>query len=245
VRRWVEAGVLVVGLSELGSTPVADAPTTGMWRRFVAPLRDHAAALADAAGPQRPICVGGDDTAWSGALTDALRSTAGDLRLVDPGAAVTGSCASVVWTGSARDAASMRIGLDGAGGAQVPLILNDAARTQGYLDAVASSTPRPDVGVCACAELAGGPITPAARAFVHDYGATNGLVPGPFAVEGFDAGAWLSAVLGGAAPGGAMTDGIAGPYRWDGTGELADVPERCARASGVRWIVVNEVGGRC
>jgi hypothetical protein len=240
VNDLIAAGIPVLSLSELGSVPSVRGP----WRRFVPALSAQVAVLGRSARTSR-ACLGGEDSAVSATVTGAIRAEASTAQLIGSSpdqaadSAIAAECRLIVWTGSAPGASSLREALDHAGGAAIRLVLGDAARTQGYLDA-AFPAALGDVGVCPCVDLGStGSIAPPARAFAHDFTADTGLQPGPFAAEGYDAGtlllAWLSGNRWGDARKGSLT-GIGGSYRWDDRGELADPHIRSFRALGVRWV---------
>jgi hypothetical protein len=218
---------------------------------LVAPVSVMTRALVRVAGELRhtaPACMFGDDTAWSNEVQAEIEDAPTGIRVrpisapIDQSgeAIATAGCGTAVWTGTATGADTLA---DAIGGT-VPLVVDDAARTNGYLVArwPATST---TLAVCSCGDLSTS-AEPDAQRFVHDFQASTGLDAGPFAVEGFDAGTWILRALqeGGtrehvAARLASATrfEGLARTYGWDDRGRTLDQGMRAYRAVGLRWLV--------
>ncbi len=247
----LSAGVPMLSLSALDDRP-AGRPHPP-WRRFVASVSVQARALLRVAGNlhrREPTCVLGEDTAWSERLRAEIDRIHLGIRVkpVDsvPSEArapvLSTGCGAALWTGTAPGAGA----LDMAIGGRIPLVLDDAARTGGFLTSRwpgGSSV----LAVCSCADFStrGDPV---AQRFVHDYQATTGLDAGPFAVEGFDVGTWIARALQVGPSRGQVAArlarvtrfaGIARTYAWDRDGRSRDEGLRVYRAIGVHWIIAH------
>jgi ABC-type branched-subunit amino acid transport system substrate-binding protein len=238
-----EAGMPVLSLSS-----VSDRASGVTWRSVVAPAADEARTLAERASvlaPEGTVCTAGEGTAWSEALRAALLTELGDVPVrevggspAEAGSAGTG-CAVAVWTGSAEGGAAFRSALDGA----IPLLVASSARTAGYLEMLGPLDDE-QLGVCPCEDVTTTP-DPSRQGFVHTFQEATGLDPGPFAIEGYDAGRLLADLLDratdrvGLAAGLAATThyvGLGGSYRWTPGGDLRAPRVRMYEASGVRWL---------
>jgi hypothetical protein len=151
-------------------------------------------------------------------------------------------CRVVVWTGFAEGAAALRRGLSRS----VTLIGSDAIRADRF---PLEAGPRAELttATCGCLDLSLS-TQPRAQRFVNAYQSSTGLVPGPYAVEGNDAGLLLLRAIGGQAAPTAETVAAAlrtterfrglGSYRFDRRGRLVD-PERSVGVAQVRagrWL---------
>jgi hypothetical protein len=235
------ARVPVVVLSEAAPrTPRSDA-----WRSLVPRISAEAAALVSA-GDGRPICMTGDGSAWSRLLTSEVRravhrlSPAGPepmVRAVDPGSPPT-DCGIVLWTGSAAGAVALQ-----TAPSDVALAVGSRARTASLLERTGPVAGLVS-GVCGCVDV-GTSSDPHVQGFVHDFQASTGLDPGPYAVEGYDAGSMLRRALEGEpSPVQARTSlstrtsykGVASRYVWDPQGDLEAPTVRTYAARGWRWL---------
>jgi hypothetical protein len=239
VEELGDEGVAVVSLSDLVE-PAATSGTTV--RALVAPVTRQADTVR-AAAPPGAICAAGERSPWSEAFTDALRPVT-DLSgppAAAAAAAAENACATVVWTGAAEDAATFAALLRRT----VPdatLILGSPARTSRF----AAEPPLwlTPLAECACVDLSTS-AEPEEQAFLHAYASANGLDPGPFAAEGYDAGRLIaSAARGGTTrqaiaaelAGRARYAGLAGTYVWGSDGDLRDPPVRMYERVGLRWL---------
>lgn len=240
---FATAGLPLLSLSD-GALPAVPGL---VWRRFVAPAPAQAEELSARAARSAvgPVCIVDEGSTRSQALAAAVaRRLAG--RAAPREAGDTGGCHAVVWTGGPSGAVSIRASLDPA----IPLLVSDAAKAAGYLDA---ANPASDgtVAVCPCLDVSTD-TSIEARRFVNVYQAATGLAPGVYAAEGWEVAILLVRLAGDAAVAprgragfrsaiGALvaTGGIAGDVTFDAhgdpTGELATA--HATRAAGLRWIV--------
>jgi branched-chain amino acid transport system substrate-binding protein len=248
----VTAGVPVLSLSSLSESPPEGGPPPA-WRRLVAPVSVTARALVRVAGKLRrsaPVCVFGEDTSWSNRVRAEIEGARTGVRVrsvttsLDHGgeAIEAAGCGAAVWTGSASGADALAETIGGI----VPLVVDDAARTDPYL---VSRWPAAwtTLAVCSCADLSTSE-DPDAQRFVHDFQASTGLDAGSFAVEGFDAGTWIvRALQQGATREHVATrlssvnrfDGLARTYRWGDRGSTLDQGLQVYRAVGLRWLTAR------
>lgn len=229
------------------------------WRSLVPPPSAQADVIrrfGSAAAPPGRICLAGDASAQSSGLSASLApATWGRSRPRDMGSAsgpadlarlierigVRG-CRVVVWTGFAEGAAALRRGLSWS----VALIGSDAIRADRF---PLEAGPRAELttATCGCLDLSLS-TQPRAQRFVNAYQSSTGLVPGPYAVEGNDAGLLLLRAIGAKAAPTAETVAAAlrrterfrgiGSYGFDRRGRLVD-PEGHVRAAQVRagrWL---------
>jgi branched-chain amino acid transport system substrate-binding protein len=263
--RLDAAGVPTVSLSTRGG-PLGHAWTR--WRRAVAPGSEAtgsvAAAVRAATGAQGSICLAGDGSEHAAWLSERLRRSLGgrvsaDLTIaaddaVSGGVGVirTAGCSTVAWTGfdplaSALVEAMRADGLDG-----VRMVGSEAMKGERFLDE--SHGADGTVVTCPCVDLTTSTRIDAQR-FVHDYQSAVGSPPGVFAVEGWDAASMLlEQIRAGATDRDALGDGLAeattyeglaGPYAFDGDGEIERGSARVIayRAEGLRWLPVAEDQG--
>jgi branched-chain amino acid transport system substrate-binding protein len=248
------AGLPVLTLSSLSEPPAGKGPPPA-WRRFVAPVSVTARAeLLVAANIHRadPVCVLGEDTIWSTTVRTAIDRTRTGVRVRSitppPGESLAAieaaGCGAAMWTGGAPGAGALADAIHG----NVPLVLDDAARTTGYLVG-RWPTASTALAVCSCADVSTSE-DPDAQRFVHDLQASTGLDAGPFAVEGFDAGTWLVRALGEGATREQVADrlasltrfdGLTRTYRWDDRGSPLDQGVRVYRGVGLRWLPAGPV----
>jgi branched-chain amino acid transport system substrate-binding protein len=249
VDSLLAARVPVLSLSSIDEPPSRGAHPA--WRRFVAPVGAMARALVQVAAnlyPKAPVCVLGEDTPWSVRLRIAigLNHTGVRTRTVTspvPAALETiraKGCRTAVWTGTAPGAVALEEAVEG----KAELVLDDAARTDGYLVSRWPSAPGA-LAVCSCSDLSTSE-DPNAQLFVHDYQASTGLDAGPFAVEGFDVGTWIVRSVRVGPTRQQVTErvaastrfgGLTHTYRWDDRGVLDREVLRVYRAVGLRWLV--------
>jgi branched-chain amino acid transport system substrate-binding protein len=247
------SGLPVLSLSSLSEAPPRSGPPPS-WRPFVAPVSVMAHALVQVAGDLRgaaPVCMFGDETAWSNRVQAEIEGIPTGVRvrsvtvpLDQSGEAIAAAgCGTAVWTGTATGADALADAMRGT----VPLVVDDAARTDGYLVARWPGTST-TLAVCSCADLSTSKDLDAQR-FVHDFQASTGLDAGPFAVEGFDVGTWILRALEGGATREHIAarlasanrfDGLARTYRWDDRGSMLDQGMRAYRGAGLRWLVAPE-----
>jgi hypothetical protein len=99
--------------------------------------------------------------------------------------AIEAECGVVLFAGGAQAAGQVRAALDGAGGADVELIIGSAALERTFFS-VAGDSSGPTRAVCGCSAptLEEGHT---AETFVQQYRAEHGVVPPAFAAEGHDA----------------------------------------------------------
>lgn len=225
------AGLPIVSLSQMDQAPAA-----GVWRRFVRPLGAQAIVLADIAvrsAGTGPVCVREDATAWARDLVAAVLTHLGPAQAGQ-------DCDVAVWVGPASGAEALR-----AGEPAMPLILADAARTVASVSLPGSGR---ILGVCSCADLTTS-ADPAAQSFLHRYQAATGLEPGPYAVEGYDAGRLLAAAatsdatregIAGSLEAQSGFTGLAGRYVWLPDGDLRAPDMRIYEAKGARWFVLSD-----
>jgi hypothetical protein len=248
VDSMLAAGVPVLSLSSIDESSSRRPPPA--WRRFVPPISVSARAIVQVAGNlQRdaPVCVLGEDTAWSELLRAAIDRSRTDVRtrsITSPpseaGAAIEGQgCRASVWTGTAPGADALRRSL----GENVAMVVDEAARTSGYLESRWPDAPSA-LALCSCVDLSTS-LGLDAQAFVHDYQASTGLDAGPFAVEGFDAGTWIVRAIQAGPTRAQMADrlastarfsGLARTYRRDDGGGISVEGVRVYRAVGLRWL---------
>jgi hypothetical protein len=243
LRSLADAGVPVLSLSSLDD-PISGTGEGSLWRRWVPDAETSAVGTLEAAGAASATgCILEEPGAWSdrfGARLEAAGGPHGWAASSD-----VGGCAAIVWSGSAAGATALRARFDG------PMILTEQARTQGFLDATRASVGLPTIGTCACKDVTTS-ARPRDQAFVHAYQLASGLDPGPYALEGYDVGAFLLAAATGpggptraavvAALGSQVTfEGVAA-YGWEPSGELNRPGIRIYRAEGVRWLPAGGVG---
>jgi branched-chain amino acid transport system substrate-binding protein len=247
LESMLTAGVPVLSLSSIDEPP--SGVSTPSWRRFVPPISVSARAIvrvAENLQPGAPVCVVGEDTAWSELLRAAIDRSPADVRRrsitsspSEAGGAIEAQgCGAAIWTGTAPGADALRRSL----GEGVALVLDDAARTDGFLTGRWPDAPRA-LAVCPCVDVSTS-AGPDAQAFVHDYQESTGLDAGPFAVEGFDAGTWIVRAIQAGPTRPQVADrlasatrftGLVRTYRWDGGAAVAAVG--VYRAVGLRWLV--------
>ena len=258
-----EAGVPTISMSELD--PSLATRGWSSWWRIVAGISWEAAALAAVirASPEAVdgVCVAGDDSGQSTALSELLSADLGarviaSLDLLDEDALpdvlqlVDGSgCGLVVWTGFGPGATLLRTGLTEAGSVSLPLVGSSAMKTESYLS-MTDDAGDGTIVTCACVDLASS-TRPDARRFIHDFQSRFGSPPGVFAAEGWDAGGMVLATFGAGAQdrrtvSAALSrldeyDGLANTYRFD-DGELqpGSAGVRVFQAEGVRWAPVGQ-----
>jgi len=234
--RLASAGLPIASLSEIGPRHREGSTL----RRFVPSLEVHARSLAGLGRGGSP-CVAGDGSAWSDALAAAVaaRTTlvgapAGVVR-----AAADAGCTTLIWTG-AGDGATEVAALLSARAPRIRLVLAARARTASVAETLGS----PADAVCPCADLSTS-SAPSAQRFLHELQAATGLDPGPYAVEGYDAGR----LIGRSATGGRTRrevaaslaevehlGGVVARYRWRPTGDLIRPSVRMYERVGLRWL---------
>jgi branched-chain amino acid transport system substrate-binding protein len=261
------AGLAQISLSSLD--PSSAGNEWSDWRRAVALAGAQARALAAFARglpSARPgICLAGDGSELAAAVGRvagrqleelvAARITVppGDASAVRATSAIRrAACGLVLWTGYGARAAALRLRLS-TSGRPVQMLATDAAKTEAYL----TETGREGDGTvvsCGCVDLTTSTRLDAQR-FINAFQFDIGALPGPYAVEGWDAGnRFIEAVRRGALTrqqvataleGDRRYDGLAGPYAFLGDGELeaSSAAIRFYRAEGGRWIGLGSDDG--
>jgi branched-chain amino acid transport system substrate-binding protein len=270
-----EAGVPTLSLSPQspspwpvgasGSQPAPDG-REGLWRRLVPDQSLQATAIADLIGsneslvpgmpPASPACLIAENSSYAEGLNDGIEEAllsdvatatvpAGDtsaaVELVRQG------CSRLVWVGSTEGAAALAAAMSDAGlGTPASIDLApDAVKTVG------PSSDRTLEGVafrsvtCPCVDVTTS-LDPPARRFVNTYQAANGLPPGIYAAEAWDAGQMLArpirdgvrdrAALRGALAASPSWEGVSGSLAFDEAGELRDPRVHVFDAAGTRWL---------
>jgi branched-chain amino acid transport system substrate-binding protein len=239
------------------------------WRRAVALAGAQARALAAFArglpAARGGICIAGDGSGLAVAVGRAagrqLEGVVASRIAVPPGDASAAAAASavrragcglVLWTGYGARAAALRLRLS-TSGRPVQMLATDAAKTEAYL----TETGREGDGTvvsCGCVDLTTSTRLDAQR-FINAFQFDIGALPGPYAVEGWDAGnRFIEAVRRGALTrqevataleGDRRYEGLAGTYafRRDGELEASSAPIRFYRAEGGRWIGLGSDDG--
>jgi hypothetical protein len=213
---------------------------------------------AGAAPEASALCLAGDDDVTSRALLETaerLGEAAGDPELLMIGVAETGraaadavvariraaGCPVLAWVGGTPVAASVLPSIPDP----PPVVGTSRMKTDDGLDLASSGGPV--FTVCGCADVSLS-TDPRWQRFVHDLQAESGAPPGPFAVEAYDAGRLLIALLertDGTRPGvaSALDDlsrfgGLAGGYTFEPDGSRGPEPLHVGiwRAAGSRWL---------
>ena len=261
------AGLPQISLSSLDPSSARNGWSD--WRRVVAFAGAQARALAAFArglpAARGGICLAGDGSGLAAAVGSvAARQLEGDVGAritVPPGDATAAraagairreGCGVVLWTGYGVRAAALRLRLS-TSGRPVQMLATDAAKTESYL----TETGREGDGTvvsCGCVDLTTSTRLDAQR-FINAFQFDIGALPGPYAVEGWDAGnRFIEAVRRGAITREQIAaalendrsyDGLAGTYAFRGDGELeaSSAAIRFYRAEGGRWIGLGSDGG--
>jgi hypothetical protein len=240
----------------------------GVWLSLVAGQAREAVLLlsaADVAPEGAALCVAGDDHPTSRALlatAEELGRAAGDpvvavAGTVTEGGAATGDavadriedagCPVLAWTGGTAGAEAVLSRLP-----ENPALVVGPSRI-GTDDGLALATADRDViTVCACVSV-NLSLEPAHMRLVHDLQAASGAPPGPYAVEAYDVGRFLSGLVLGAGSddlrdvlAAALEDpadvrGLGGEYRFEPDGSRAPDTFRVGawRAAGSRWLPIE------
>jgi branched-chain amino acid transport system substrate-binding protein len=269
-----EAGVPTLSLSPLSPSPWSlgseDRPAGSadtLWRRLVPDQGSQAASLAAAVlrasaapgnEPSGPVCIFSEDSAYSRDLRAALTADLqGDVGLVVPPDdgpqeavdAVRRGCGLTVWTGSTEGAADVSEALGEAGIDRTPeLDLGpDALKT-----VIPPTAPNRDgvvVGAltCPCVDVSTARDLEVRR-FINAYQSANGLAPGIYAAESWDAaGIFLSALRQGVTDRDGMqgvigsydaVEGVAGTIRFDAAGDVQGPRVGLYAPFGTRWLAL-------
>jgi branched-chain amino acid transport system substrate-binding protein len=270
-----EAGVPTVSLSpqspspwsagEFGAPVPSDVALGGLWRRLVPDRSVQAAELADLIGHERertgvpppdPVCRVVERSSYAEDLDDAIASalppevattsvSEGDMpAAID---LIRDGCSRLVWIGSTEGVSALAAAMADANlGAPAAIDLApDAVKTVGpssdrSLDDVAFGSV-----TCPCVDVTTS-LDPAAHRFINAYQAANGLPPGVYAAEGWDAGQMLArSIRDGAHDRSAVSDWLAPTTSWDGVsgsltfdeaGELRQPRAHVFDAAGTRWL---------
>ena len=261
------AGLPQISLSSLDPSSARNGWSD--WRRAVALAGAQARALAAFArglpAAREGICLAGDGSGLAAVVGRAagrqLEGIIGARITVPPGDASAAraatavrraGCGVVLWTGYGARGAALRLQLS-TSGRPVQMLATDAAKTEAYL----TETGREGDGTvvsCGCVDLTTSTRLDAQR-FINAFQFDIGALPGPYAVEGWDAGnRFIDAVRRGAITRGevatALEDdrgfvGLAGTYAFRGDGELdaSSAAIRFYRAEGGRWIGLGSDDG--
>jgi branched-chain amino acid transport system substrate-binding protein len=261
------AGIATLSLSSRG-THVAEMGLE-RWRRLVAPRALEAAALAStvdrmaAAGNGLCLLDALASPGWPKLIRTELRSpvilqmpspesTADIARAVERVAEA--NCAVVIWDGSAEVAGVFRKAMVERGLRNVTFAGPDTLKQDVYL-ATAGPAARRTVVTCPCVDLSAATGLKAQR-FIQDYQAQEGVPPGPYAAEAWDAARmFVQAVRAGAdgreAVAAALArtrtyEGLAGRYAFAPDGELRPGTQivYLYRDEGGRWIRIAAQGSR-
>jgi hypothetical protein len=262
-------GLPVVSLSWAWGPP---SDGDGLWLSPAAGQAGEAVLLLSTAdvGPEgATVCLAGDEHPTSRALlatAEELARAAGHPDVAMVGTVVGGDvpiaapvadriedvgCPVLAWTGGTAGAEAVLSRVPGD-----PSLVVGASRI-GTDDGLALATAGRDViTACACVSLSLS-LEPAHMRFVHDLQAASGAPPGPFAVEAYDAGRFLSGLVIGAGSDDlrevltaaleepAEIPGLAGSYRFEPDGSRA--PDTLTvgawRARGSRWLPAERAAG--
>jgi branched-chain amino acid transport system substrate-binding protein len=260
------AGIATLSLSSRGTR--VDEMGLAHWRRLVAPRESEAAVLASAvdgaAGARKGVCLMDASAApgWPSLIRRQLRSRVvlemrspevaeGVARAVAR-VAETG-CGVVVWDGSAEIAGTFRSDMVDGGLRNVAFAGPDTLKQDVYL-ATAGPAARRTVVTCPCVDLSAATSLKAQR-FIQDYQAEEGVPPGPYAAEAWDASRMLVQALrtgvedrdaiAAALAGTRSYDGLAGRYVFAANGELrpSTAIVHLYRDEGGRWIEIRGTSG--
>jgi branched-chain amino acid transport system substrate-binding protein len=261
------AGLPQISLSSLDPSSARNGWSD--WRRAVALATAQARALAAFAralpAARAGICLAGDGSGLAAVVGRAagrqLEGIVGAKITVPPDDASAAraaasvrraGCGVVLWTGYGARAAALRLRLS-TSGRPVQMLATDAAKTESYL----TETGREGDGTvvsCGCVDLTTSTRLDAQR-FINAFQFDIGALPGPYAVEGWDAGnRFIEAVRRGAITRGEVAaalegdrsyDGLAGTYAFQGDGELqaSAAAIRFYRAEAGRWIGLGSDDG--
>jgi branched-chain amino acid transport system substrate-binding protein len=278
-RILAEAGVPTLSVSPQSPSPsapprTANSPATlGSWRRFVpdgsfqvsalARMVEQAASPTAPEVPVEPVCIFAEDWPYSvdlqrdldAALPAAIVRTAPTPGDVDAAVAdVEQGCSIVVWTGAPDGAVELTSALPDAqlvGGRPVDFAA-DALKT-----VIPPTVPNREgvmVGAltCPCVDVSTQRADDV-RWFVNAYQSENGLAPGIYAAEAWDAANVLAGFLtAGARDREAVSaglaqlegfDGVAREYKFDEHGELLDPRVGRYVAAGSRWLRITAWAG--
>ena len=257
------AGVPTFSLSPQSPSP--EVGTQGLWRRFVPDASLQVSALADAveAGMSGAVdearggrvCIGAEDWPASIELQRDLDETLApeiprvmlSEETIEPALEDEAGCSLVVWTGAPEGAEALTAALDEAGAGSSVDLASDAMKTVIPPTVPTHEGEVPRVLTCPCVDVTTA-RTEAARRFVNAYQAENGLAPGIYAAEAWDAATVLGGVLtAGARDRAAVAEGLAGieatvgvarSYAFDEAGEMVDPRVDLYAAAGSRWLPI-------
>jgi hypothetical protein len=262
-------GLPVVSLSWAWGPP---SDGDGLWLSLAAERAQEAVLLlstADVAPEGATLCLAGDEHPTSRALlatAEELARAAGDPDVASAGTVAgrdvpiaapvaarieNAGCPVLAWTGGTAGAEALLSRLP-----EDPALVVGASRI-GTDDGLTLATAGRDViTACACASV-NLSMEPEHMRFVHDLQAASGAPPGPYAVEAYDAGRFLTGVviragshdlrevLAAALEEPAEIPGLAGSYRFEPDGSRAADTLRVGawRAAGSRWLPVERAPG--
>ncbi len=262
--RDLLAALQGAGLSTVSLTPLGEPPegAGGAWRRLVAPVGEEGTALGrflrDLPAARAGVCLaggGGDGPEGAGRVARRIRDELrGRLRVRALGAGqpavalaarvATVGCGALVWLGGPEGAAAVRRALSGEGLRSVLLLGTDRVKDPRFAE-LAGELGEGTVVACPCADLSLS-TEPRALRFIHAYAEAFGGAPGPFAVEGHDAGRLLLRAIAWGGPTRdavaaalsriASHEGLGGVYRFDDRGEPLEPGVRLYRDEGGRWV---------
>jgi branched-chain amino acid transport system substrate-binding protein len=257
-----DAGVPTLSLSPQSPPQPAG---SGLWHRFVPDsslqvtvLADMiAGAVIDAGDPAgtEPVCIFGEDWSYSidlqAALDRALPTTV--VRTTPSGedvetavADVDQGCSLVVWTGAPEGALALASALHDAQLVRGRPVDLGADSLKTVIPPTAPNHEGVVVGTltCPCVDVSTHRDEDVRR-FINAYQSENGLAPGIYAAEAWDAAHMVAGLLSVAhdraslAAGLADLDrfeGVARDYVFDPTGELVDPVVGLYTAAGSRWL---------
>ena len=253
VARSLVRAQWVVGLA--AGRGRSRAPRPGPSRRSPARCRrpERGSAWPGTEAGWRRRSGGPPGASWRGSSAARITVPPGDASAARAAASVRrAGCGVVLWTGYGARAAALRLRLS-TSGRPVQMLATDAAKTESYL----TETGREGDGTvvsCGCVDLTTSTRLDAQR-FINAFQFDIGALPGPYAVEGWDAGnRFIEAVRRGAITRGEVAtalegdrsyDGLAGTYAFRGDGELeaSAAAIRFYRAEGGRWIGLGSDDG--
>ena len=267
-----QAGVPTFSLSPLSPSPwspetataagpALDGGPQALWRRFVADQQAQAAVMAAQIRESVPgqdgelACLLGDTSTYSLELRAAIEANLpSDMPRVAPppanaqdaAAQIHEGCSFITWTGSAAGAVDLASALRPDG--RTIDLASDASKTVMPLTVSDTFDAAVLAVTCPCADVDVA-TSEAARQFVNIYQSDNGLAPGVYAVEGWNAGTVASFALRAQVrtrtqmqaflTGLESFAGVEGTRSFDDAGELLDQSAGVFRASGSRWLPLS------
>ncbi|HEY6567020.1 MAG TPA: ABC transporter substrate-binding protein [Actinomycetota bacterium] len=265
-----DAGVPTLSLSpQSPSSATGTQAASGLWRRFVPDASLQVEVLADVItsaatsevkdGAAEPVCILGEDWSYStelqSDLDEALAPSITRTMLtldddVDVDLAHGRGCGLVVWTGAPDGAVDLASALHAAGSVRGRPVDFGADALKTVIPPTAPNHEGVVVGAltCPCADVSTR-SDDGVRRFINAYQSANGLAPGIYAAEAWDAAQVLAGALAGEAHDRTAVaaslarlerfDGVVGEYVFDGGGELVSPRVGLYSAAGSRWLPVD------